>query len=189
LLATCFCGSCRERAQSAGVDAEAARQTVEGLLQDAMEHGHRRDGSIEDCLAEHADLGEYRRRQTEELNSLLRKIKEACRCELLLERHAECGGDDVADRLDLSIPDAVITCVDDLDQLSRAAPPGARRSEVRLPAACAVGAAGDRLVGVLPEAVQAGFAALEVDNYGLLPRAGFATLKRAIRFARRTAAP
>jgi hypothetical protein len=44
-------------------------------------------------------------------------------------------------------------------------------------------------VGVLPEAVQAGFVALEIDNYGILPRAALATLKRAIRFARRTAAP
>jgi hypothetical protein len=189
LLATCFCGSCRERAQSAGVDAEAARQTAEGLLQEAMEHGHRQDGSLEDCFAEHPGLGEYRRRQTEELNSLLRKTKEACRCELLLERRADRSGEDAAGGLDLSIPDAVITCVDDLDELSRAAPPGARRNEVRLPAASAVGAVGDRLVGVLPEAVQAGFAALEIDNYGLLPRAALATLKRAIRFARRTAAP
>jgi len=189
LLATCFCESCRHFARSAGIDADAARRTVEGVLQDAIERGRCHEGSLADCLAEHAELGEYRCDQAEELNSLLRKLKGACRCELLLERHAECSGEDAAGGLDLSIPDAVITCVDDLDQLSRAAPPGARRNEVRLPAASAGGAAGDRLVGVLPEAAQAGFAALEVDNYGLLPRAGFATLKRAIRFARRTAAP
>ena len=140
-------------------------------------------------MAEHHELGEYRRGQTEELNSLLRKLKEACRGELLLVQRADDCGETAADGLDLSIPSAVITRIDDLGQLSRAAPSGTRRNEVRLPAACAVGAAGDRLVGVLPEAARAGFTALEVDNYGILPRAALATLKRAMRFARRTAAP
>jgi hypothetical protein len=187
LLAVCFCESCRQRSQSAGIDVEAARRAVEQTVDEAFDHGPRDEVSIEDFFAEHERLSEHRRRQVEDLNSLLRKIKEACRCDLLLERRAGDSQDNAAGGLDLSIPSAVITRVDDPVELPHVMPSRARRHELRLAATSAVGPAGARLVRILPDAAQAGFAAVEIDHYGVLSESALTTLKQAIRFARRGA--
>jgi hypothetical protein len=153
----------------------------------AFEQGPHEENSIEDFFAAHESLAEHRRRQIEDLNTLLGKLKEACRCDLLLERTALDSRLDAASGMDLSIPSAVITRVDDLGQLPTVMPPGARRNELQLSAASTVGPAGSRLVGILPEAAQAGFAAVEIDHYALLSDSALTTLKQAIRFARRSA--
>jgi hypothetical protein len=187
LLAVCFCESCAQRSQSAGIDVEAARRAVEQAVNLAFEQGPGEGTQIEDFFAEHESLAEHRRRQIEDLNTLLRKLKEACRCDLLLERTALDSPADVASGMDLSIPSAVITRVDDPAQLPTVMPSRARRNELQLAATSAIGPAASRLVGILPDAAQAGFAAVEIDHYGLLSESALTTLKQAIRFARRSA--
>ena len=187
LLAVCFCESCVQRSQSAGIDVEAARRAVEQTVNLAFERGPREETQIEDFFAEHESLAEHRRRQIEDLNTLLRKLKEACRCDLLLERTATDLGPDVASGLDLSIPSAVITRVGDPARLPTVMPPRARRNELQLAASSTIGPAASRLVGILPDAAKAGFAAVEIDHYGLLSESALTTLKQAIRFARRSA--
>jgi len=187
LLAVCFCESCVQRSQNAGIDVEAARRAVEQTVNLAFEQGPRVVTQEEDFLAEHQSLAGHRRRQIEDLNSLLRKLKEACRCDLLLERTAFDSRPDIASGLDHSIPSAVITRVDNPAQLPTVMPPGARRNELQLSASSTIGPAGLRLVGILPGAAQAGFAAVEIDHYGLLSESALTTLKQAIRFARRSA--
>ncbi|MEK7755692.1 MAG: hypothetical protein AAB385_00565, partial [Planctomycetota bacterium] len=65
-------------------------------------------------------------------------------------------------------------------------PSRARRNELQLAATSAIGPAASRLVGILPDAAQVGFAAVEIDHYGLLSESALTTLKQAIRFARRS---
>jgi len=186
LMAVCFCEACAQRSQSAGVDIEGARRAVERTVNLAFEQGPGEGTPIEDFFAEHESLGEHRRRQTEDLNTLLRKLKEACRCDLQFERNASDARADAAGGLDLSIPSGVITRVDDPTRLPSVEPRNIRH-ELQIGAASAVGPAASRLVGALPNAAQAGFAAVEVDHYGLLSESALNTLKQAIRFARRTA--
>lgn len=188
LLAVCFCESCVQRSRSAGIDVQAARREVEQTVNRTFEHGPREWTQIGDFFAEHESVAKHRRRQIEELNTLLRKLKEACRGDLLLERSANSSRADAASGLDLSIPSAVITRVDDATtELSAALLSRARRNELRLAATSTIGDAGSQLVGVLPDAAKAGFAAVEIDHYGLLPESALTTLKQAIRFARRSA--
>lgn len=189
LLAVCFCESCVRRSQSAGIDVEAARRIVDGAVDDAFEHGPRDESQRDDFFAENASLSEHRRRQIEELNALLRKIKECCRVDLLLERYERDPPADAASGLDLSVPSAVITRVNDPADLSAVTPSRARRNELRLPANSAVGSAGAQLVRILPDVAKAGFAAVEIDHYGALSESAFTTLKQAVRFARRSAVP
>lgn len=186
LLAVCFCESCVQRSQSAGIDVEAARRAVEQAVNLALEQGPSEGTSIDAFFAEHESLADHRRRQMEDLNALLRKLKEACRCDLFLKMNSTDLVPDLASGLDLSIPSAVITHIDDPAQLPTVTPPRARRNELQLSVTSAVGPAGSRLVGVLPEAAKAGFAAVEIDHYGLLSESAFTTLKQAIRFARRS---
>jgi len=188
LLAVCFCESCVQRSQSAGIDVEAARRAVEQGVNLAFEQGPELGVSVESFFAEHEGLVEHRRRQVEELNTLLRKLKEACRCDLLLERTAYDSSADGVGGLDLSIPSAVITRMGDPILLPAVMPPGAKRNELKLSATAAIGPAASGLIGILPDAAKAGFAAVEIEHYGLLSDSALTTLKQAIRFARRSAA-
>ena len=187
LSAVCFCESCAHRSRSAGIDVESARRAVEQSVNRAFEQGLCEGTSIDAFFADHESLAEHRRRQMEDLNSLLRKLKEACRCDLLLQRTAIDTNSEAGSGLDLSIPSAVITPVEDAVQLPAVTPPRARRNELQLPATAAVGPAASRLVGILPDAAKAGYAAVQIDHYGLLSESALTTLKQAIRFARRSA--
>lgn len=187
LLAVCFCESCAQRSQNAGIDVESARRAVEQTVNLAFEQGPGEGTQLEVFFAEHESLAEHRHRQFEELTTLLRKLKETCRCDLLLKRTANDSGLDVANELDYSIPSTVITRVDDTARLPIVTPLRARRNELQLAATSAVGPAASRLVGILPDAAKAGFIAVEIDHYGLLSESALTTLKQAIRFARRSA--
>jgi len=160
---------------------------VEQAVNSAFEQGPCEESQVENFFAEHESLAEHRRRQIEDLNTLLRKLKEVCRCDLILERAAADPGADMASGLDLSIPSAVITRVGDPARLPTLLPLRAKRNELQLSATAAIGPAAPRLVGILPDAVQAGFAAVEIDHFGLLSESALTTLKQAIRFARRSA--
>ena len=187
LMAVCFCDSCAQRSQSTGIDVEAARRAVEQTVNLAFEQGPSEGTRIEDFFAEHESLAEHRRRQVEDLNALLRMLKGSCPCDMLLQRTAWDTPADGTGGLDLSIPSAVITRVADPARLPILMPLRAKRNELQLAASLAVGPSASRLVGILPDAVQAGFDALEIDHYGLLSESALTTLRQAIRFVRRSA--
>jgi len=86
----------------------------------------------------------------------------------------------------MSIPDGVVTRLEDPDQLSATLSPGAQRHELRIPESWFFDARGSGLVSTLSEAVRLGLTTVEIDNYGLLPESALVLIKQAIRFARRT---
>lgn len=186
LLSTCFCESCHQRAAAAGVDVAMARRSVQASLNKSFDSGEAVEGAVDAILADNTPLGDYCRWRTDELNSLLRRLVDACQGELLLDtRPNGCQRRQHAD-LDLNVPTAVITQIEQPDQLSLALCPGARRSELRLPEVFATGGHGPQLVSTLSKAAELGFAAAEIGNCSLLPDSALAPLKQAIRFARRS---
>ncbi len=186
LLSTCFCESCHQRATAAGVDVGMARRSVTATLQRTFDDGPPSDMELETSLSDNAPLKDYHRWRTAELASLLQRLAQACKCELLLDQSLGVGRLCRHADLDLSLPAAVITRMENPEQLASAMRPAARRSELRLAATFAHGGHGPELVSILPKAAELGFAAVEFDNYGLLPESALTPIKQAIRFARRT---
>ncbi len=187
LLSTCFCESCQQGAASAGVDVAAAQEAVRTAISQGLEGDVVEDQGFEEFHAEGTPLGDYHSWRAGELSRLLRRLVDASPCKVLLDRGLAGMEPEVHEGLDLSVPDAVITCVEQPDGLDSARCPAARRSEIRLAEAFAGGWHGPELVKTLTTAAQMGFSGVQIDNYGLLPETALTSLKQAIRFARRTA--
>lgn len=187
LLSICFCESCHQKAMDAGVEVTSAMRSVRVVLDKTLQTGTPIDRSLDALLADTEPLAAYIRWRTGELSALLQRIKDACRCELTLICNLNRPERKEMEDLDLGIPDALITRLDERGQLHTALLPGARRSEFCLPASFALGQRGTELVALLARAAELGFAAVDIDHYGVLPDPTFASIKQAIRFARRTA--
>jgi hypothetical protein len=192
LLSICFCESCHQKASIAGVDVAAASRSAAAVVQKGLDVGSPTDIGVDALLAESVSLGAYLQWQGDELSALLRRAKDACTCELLLDRsssslglHTE--GPSVPGAIDWSIPDAAVTRLDDPTELPSARCSGAARNELRLPERFVTDQDGRELVSTLGKAAQLGFAGVQIDNYGLLPRKALTPIKQAIRFARREA--
>jgi hypothetical protein len=187
LLGICFCESCHQKARAAGVDASAAARTVRVLLEERLMGEQPVDAAPAALLAAHEPLGAYFHWRTSELADLLRQAKEACRCELLLNRRLADSGSEQLEPLDLSIPDAVVFRLGSPEQLPPAMIPDVIRSELALSESWATGPHDAALVSTLTEASRRGFAGVEMYNYGLMTDSALTLIKQAIRFARRTA--
>ena len=186
LLSTCFCESCHQRAFAAGVDVGRARRSAQTILQQSLDRGLATEARLESILADSEPLTDFARWRANELSSLLGRLGEACRCELLLDRCVDGPARGAHAELDLSVPAAVITRLGAPDQLTDAFCQAARRNELRLPEIFATGSSAPDLVRITAQAVEAGFSGIEIDNYGLLPDTALTPIKQAVRFARRS---
>lgn len=186
LLSTCFCESCHQRAGGGGVDVAMARRSVQTILEKSFDSGEAVEGVLDTILSDNPPLGDYCRWRTDELNSLLGRLVETCQSELFLDTRPDGSQRRQHADLDLNVPAAVITQIEQPDQLSLALCPGARRSELRLPETFATGRHGPQLVSTLSKAAELGFTVVEIGNYSLLPDSALTPLKQAIRFARRS---
>lgn len=186
LLGMCFCESCYQRAAAAGVDPGMARRSVQTILQRSLESSGAMDRSVDAILSDNEPLAAYYAWRAGALSFLLRDLKEACTCDILLHRRFDGTTHGTDTGFDYSVPAALITQLDDPNQLPEVFVPTARRNELSFPAAIAMRKHGPELVGTLSRAVQLGFAGVEIDHYGLLPEAALTLIKQAIRFARRT---
>ena len=187
LLSVCFCESCQQNASGAGIDVATAQRSVRSALEKSLEAPVPTGGSLDAFLADNEPLAAYFRWQTTERSSLLERLKNACRCELILTVDFDCLKRAELEELNLGILDAVVTRLDEPGRLPEALLPGARRSELGIPASFALGERGTELVALLNRAVDLGFSGAEIADYGLLTEGALTSIKRAIRFARRTA--
>jgi hypothetical protein len=185
LLSACFCESCHQGGEAAGVEVTAARRSVEKILQGKIDRDGMSERRMETALSHHTPLAEYFAWRANELSSLWAKTTESCPCGLLLD----CGHDPSAsrqhERIDWSLPAGVMAQIDSVDDWTSVMREGVVRSEARIPACLAGGTHGPELVGALAAAVEHGVSAVEIDDYALLSDAALDTIKQAFRFARR----
>jgi hypothetical protein len=186
LLFACFCESCRQKARNVGVDVEQALRNARVILQKSLDAGRPSDTSIGSVVEDNPALADFYHWRAEELSSLLRRMGDACDCELLFDRGSSGTERMAGAGPDRSIPAAVVTPVEYADGLASAVCPAAKRSEIRVPAASASGPRGGELVSMLSQAAELGLAGVEIDHYGLWPQAALAPIKQALRFAKRT---
>ena len=185
LLAMCFCESCYQRAAACGVDVDAVRRSAQVVLEGGLDRGQPMEQPLEDLLAQNAPLAAHQAWRAAELAALFQRLRDACGCELLLERGVE--GEDALQQegIDLKSVAGVVTRIDCFEQLPSALLRDARRSEVWLPASLALGRRGTGLVSAYQQAAELGFAGVEIGGFGQLPDAALSTIKQAIRIARR----
>jgi len=184
-LATCFCESCRQQAGRAGADAEMARRSVRTILE-ANLLGEAGDRPLAGRPGENAPLAEYHRWRAGELSSLWQRAARGCRCDLLLDRGTPASSSADPAAMDLALPSAVLTQLDDSEDLRAAHCPSARRNELCVPEWFATGPYASRLVRTVTQAAELGFAGVEFESLSLLPDSAFTAIKQAVRFARRS---
>ncbi len=187
LLSLCFCESCQQGASAADIDIASAKRCALTVLQKSLDDGLATKMEFNTVLAEAPPLTAYTRWQGDGLSSLLRRIKDSCSCELLVGRIRHTAGPSYQpDSLDWSIPDAVVTRATGPEELPSAPCPGGRMNELILPESLVARGDGKELVSTVARAVELGFGGVTIDNYGLLSPGALTTIKRAVRFARRT---
>jgi|CXWL01.1.fsa_nt_gi hypothetical protein len=186
LLSTCFCPACVKAAQDAGVDANEVRKCVQNLVQKSLAQGTSYGGTEAGFLAEQTSLAAFKRVQADLLNSFLKRIVEDCRRDVLVARQPADSNSGV-EQFDARVPAGVVTWAGEVTQLPNQIAPGARHSEVTLPAWTLLGSRAEEFIAAMSRLVEWGYAGVQIDDYGALPESAFTTLKQAIRFARRSA--
>ncbi len=210
LLAMCFCESCQQKA-SGVVPGSLAAEAVRTILHEIFELGVPTEHRIDRLLSDYPTLSDYDRWRSSELSTFLASLKESCRCPLLVLRTANVlrtakvqrtanvlrpatrgapvvtPSPSFSDAIDVSVPAAVITQIDNRDELRTAPCAGAAGSELGLSESFVLRCGDSELVTALAEAVGLGLTVVQIDNYGNLPERALTPIKQAIRFARRTA--
>ena len=187
LLSMCFCPSCHQGAEAAGVDVSAVKTTVTGLLARSFDASGGALPGWEDLLAEHSALDAYNHWRGAALGALWRRLAQASEADLLLFRSSARVARSHLGGLDWSPPAAVVSELCAADELTAAFCEGARRNVLHLSARVAAKLAPDPLVALLVQAAEAHWQGVEVGRYGQLGDTLLESLRRALRFARRSA--
>jgi hypothetical protein len=185
LLGLCFCQSCQQQAEEAGVDALAASERVLAVLQSSLADG-KAPPSLDAVGAASPPLAEYRRFQHERLNGLLRSLIEACSAELLLARDLRCPHTDATAFAGVSLSAGLVTRLADQGDLDGGFVGKAKRNELSLPLALGGGDRGPQLVSTVHRAVEMGYQGLQIEHFGVLADPALPVIKQAVRFARRS---
>lgn len=186
LLATCFCESCHRRAMTAGVDVAAAQRSVQTILQSSMDRGTPATGKLDSITGDNKPLADYYHWRSDTLTAQLNEMMNACQYDLLLDTLCDSLGSENRIDREPAAASGIITRIDSCDDLTKIDRRCEQRHEVLIPARLAVGKNAPKLVSLLATAVDSGIIGAEFDDYALLSDAALATIKQAIRFARRT---
>ena len=187
LLSVCFCESCRQAAGAAGVEFEPALALVKAVVEKGLAGSLGSDVCLKSILADGEPLAKYLNVQADVLSTLLARIRDACSCDLILDRRFNPPIADAVPNVDMSIPAAVATSVDALHDAATVACFAARRNEIRFTTRALATAPASQVVTTMGDVARAGFAAIVLDDYGLLPETTFDAIRQGIRFARRSA--
>ena len=182
VLGTCFCSACMKAAQDAGVDAHEARRRTQTFLQLFFARGTTFGGSLAGFRAEQPALEAYAGMQAQSLNSLLTRIVESARVEVLVAR-GRCGHECAADDFEPHIPAGIVTRISGLSALATGNTPPSRNQEASLPASALLGSHAEEFVASMARLGEWGYAGVEIDDYVALPDGAFPTLRQGIRFA------
>lgn len=187
LLSICFCESCRQRASQAGLDVDMTVRSVRTMLQSCFEGRTAQTPRLDALRSDQTPLSAWLNWQGSELDSLLRRLVEACRCELTLLRNVAGENRPAVVAIDPSIPAAVLTREWRIERLSEALCDQAARNELLVCPMTRFQGDAPELVALVSKAAELGFVGVEFSGPGMLPESALQSLKQAIRFARRSA--
>ncbi len=187
LLSICFCESCHQGATSAGMDVDMARRSVQTMLQRTFDRGSFKDADFESILADNQPLADFCMWRSSTLSLLLGRLVDVCSGELLLDRRANGTACGCGTEPNWTLPSGVITRLDVTGQLGDALCHAAQRNELQIPGSLALEPRAPDLVRIMSQAVELGYSAVEIEDYGLLPEAALVPIKQGIRFAKRSA--
>jgi len=187
LLSTCFCNACRKGASADGVDVEDAKsQLCAAIGFQVSNHLSTRVDEAQSGDVSSA-LFAYRQWQSQRLNALLGRIRDASRAEIWLVRKPSVDTDDNVRASDVSPIAGLVTDVPVTGAWSNALDRRIRNHELWIGPDWAARDESD-LVQMLAEASSVGIHGVEFDHLGLYSESGLSSLRRAARFARRNIA-
>lgn len=204
-LAWCFCPSCRQQAQAAGVDIALVQKKITDLISSmpAMDTAPR---EWKDVVAEDAALAGYERWQDESARTLVRQLRERCRKSLSLRweesrspvefaAHALRTWGGISERISLRAvrgglpddPSVVRKLGSALEAVRNDFPPmpGELKIDLLMPSRPPDVRDGPHLVSLTHEAAQTGCEAIIFQDYATSPDGCLDWVRQAIRFARR----
>ncbi|MFQ5410774.1 MAG: hypothetical protein ACE5EC_00695 [Phycisphaerae bacterium] len=190
----CFCPACRQRADDAGIDAEAVRRNILSILEPLLRLEPARYATFGEILSKHANLADWHRMRCESVRSLIKSVRRRVEARLLLH----IAGDVWTSSADVGMLseycDGFIMSPWHVDAQT---PPLARAKSLAhacesiervvlglacYPPRCADG---PELVTAVHQASQAGVWGVGFSNYGLAPEPCLDWVRQAIRYARR----
>ena len=186
LLSLCFCESCRQCASASGLDAAAAQRVIEGMIDDILNGTGERFFSLDDAIAAQPILSELLGRYSAERSNLIARIVNASRCDVYM-LHDESGLWE-SDAMATTAPVGTgrITRVNRIESGAELSPPIGGQHELRIPLAAVGRDDGAALVHALSAAVDAGYAGVELDHFGAIAPSREASVRQAVRIARRS---
>lgn len=186
LMALCFCESCFQQAEKAGVDAAAVQRKTKVLLGQTFERDQYDITEWRAQVLEDRDIAFYHRFRADELGGLCHRLIEECHGNVRFD----FGG---SLQPKLEFPVEVVDSKYIVEPVTGIEPPTMLPSSnvscaksLRMPAQVMAGAREGQLTAYVADCVGKGIESIEIDHFALLPEHTLAEIGRAIRFARRS---
>ncbi len=192
LLGLCFCPSCSERGQKAGLDINGLRARVAGTLRHVFETGEPEGRKVSEFLAGDAELARFVEMRIDVVTSLLREMRARSRAPLsaMSWAPAEACGLDVKRAAEVVESITVLAYSPSPEKIraivSGAADPAGGPAKIRAgyhtypPETPDLSA----LRATVGAALQLGVRAFSFYNYGIMPRRSLAWTREAVRLIR-----
>jgi len=204
LLGLCFCESCRQQADRAGVDVTAVARSVHVRLERWLETGRPVAGSMGELLESDALLREMLDWRTEVVGRLVASLRAASRSKLVIYRMGDAwsagadwrrlfsaegrdDGDRQADALMILCYKPDVPGVEAAVADAVAITGGVEFVELGFDASPPATPDAPKLVRDLSRAAELGIGSVNIYHYGLIPPGRFAWVRQAIRAGRRVA--
>lgn len=184
MLSICFCESCFQQAESAGVDVESARRHVQALLDHSLSQTGAPQHRRESLFLESPPLGAYLAAQAQVLRNLLRRLAENSRSALIVD---QANLTPLTAMCDDDLPESaapLLTLLSGELLRSKYLHSTNKKRHLRWPVQTVV-TGGQELVAQLAQAAETGVASAEIESYGWFTESIWTVLKQALRFSRR----
>ncbi len=195
LLGLCFCESCRQSAQGAGVDVDAAARSVRVRLEKTFQTGRSPEQSVAELLDEDEPLRAFSRWRVDSMTELIASLEATCKASLVMYEFGDLhvtGGDAraLAPHVDAFLGLCYSPRVEDVE-------PAVRRFREVKPDAAGVELGfhafppncpdAPTLVSQFTRAAELGVRSANVYHHGIMPEANFDWVRQAVRAAGRAA--
>ena len=186
LLSLCFCESCRQCASASGLDAAAAQRVIGGMIDDILNGTGKRFSSLDAAITAQPILGDLLGRYAAERTILIERMVNASRCDVYMLHDESALWQSDAIATTSPVGTGRITRVNRIEAGVELSPPTDGHHELRIPLATVGRDDGTALVHALSAAVDAGYAGVELDHFGAISPSREASVRQAVRIARRS---